>query len=406
MVTEPGESLRRSRLPTGALLASVSVLGGLAIGWVSYQHSRQLVVQSQDRVQAALAKGLVVALSDQLVLNDYAGMESRLQQAMADPSLASAVVTDPNGRVLVHLERERPEAEPRLEFEPARITPPENGPSSSSRSGSISTRWTAIDAGLEPLGWLQLRTWSTSTDAVLSLLARQYLVLSTLTAALLGTLMASARQQIRRQGLQRERVLRQVNTELEQEALTDPLTGVWNRRGVERELRSMLDTPRTPNREKLAVCMIDLDDFKPVNDTYGHAIGDQVLIAVTRRIGGALRKGDLLGRIGGDELIVVFRGCSEAAIACELAKRIVARLKAPFIFDHLEIRIGASIGIALNAGNVDEPMHSLLQRADQAMYATKEAGKGHLVIAEDPVLVEPPGEAGPPPAGRPRARHP
>ncbi len=130
--------------------------------------------------------------------------------------------------------------------------------------------------------------------------------------------------------------------------------------------------------------MIDLDDFKPVNDAYGHAVGDQVLVAVTRRLRGFLREGDILGRLGGDEFIAIFRNCADPMISRKLAARIVLGLKAPFFFDGLQVRIGASIGIALNATDPDEAMQSLLERADQAMYIAKHGGKGHLIIAEAP----------------------
>jgi diguanylate cyclase (GGDEF)-like protein len=383
-MTDGGLAPKRKRLPAGVLLASLSVLCGLVIGGASYQQSRQLIEQSQERARAALARGLVVALADQLVLNDFAGMESHLQQAMADPSLVSVVVTDPSGKVLVHLKRERPEAEPALLFEPPRLAPPTGPQSGSSRSGSISTRWTAIDAGLEPLGWLQLRTWSTSTDAVLTLLARQYLVLGALAAALLSTLVVSAQQQIRRQSRQREWLLRQENAKLERTALTDPLTGVWNRRGIERELERMVGQTDNGRYENLAICMIDLDDFKPVNDTHGHAIGDQLLVAVTRRLRGFLRTGDVLGRIGGDEFVAIFRNCPDPEVSRKLATRIVVGLKAPFFFDDLQVRIGASIGIALSSEHGQEAMAALMERADQAMYASKQAGKGKIVLSDVP----------------------
>ena len=388
VVTESGRPPHHRRLPSGTLLASLSVLIGLVIGGASYQQSRQLIEQSQERARAALARGLVVSLADQLAVNDYAGMESRLQQAMADPSLASAIVTDPSGRVLVHLQRQRPEAEPTLQFEPVRITPPKERTSGSRRSGSLSTRWTSIDAGTESLGLLQLRTWSSSTDAVLALLGRQYLVLGGLATALVGTLLLSAQQKLQRQSRRRELLLLQEKAELEQVALSDPLTGVWNRRGVEQELQRILEQPLSGSHRQVAVCMIDLDDFKPVNDVYGHAAGDQLLRAVSRRLGGFVREGDILGRLGGDEFIVIFRSCADPPISRKLAARIVVGLKAPFIVDDLEVRIGASIGIALNASDPNESMESLLKRADQAMYLAKHGGKGNLIIAEAPALSE------------------
>jgi diguanylate cyclase (GGDEF)-like protein len=403
-MTERG-LLKRKRLPAGVLLASLSVLCGLVIGGASYQQSRQLIEQSQERARAALARGLVVALADQLVLNDFAGMESHLQQAMADPSLVSAVVTDPSGKVLVHLERERPEVEPALLFEPPRLAPPTGKQSGSSRSGSISTRWTAIDAGMEPLGWLQLRTWSTSTDAVLTLLARQYLVLGALAAALIGILLVTTRKQLQRQAMRREALLRREKVDLERKALSDPLTGIWNRRGMAKALQGLLEpAPRGGPSSQLAVCMIDLDDFKPVNDTYGHTVGDQVLVAVTRRLRGFLREGDVLGRIGGDEFVAVFRNCADPEISRKLASRIVVGLKAPFFFDDLQVRIGASIGIALSSKDGRESTMALMERADQAMYAAKQAGKGRILISEASPLTDPCEEAGLPPAEHPAAQ--
>ena len=405
-MTDSGLPPVGKRLPTGLILASVSVFIALVIGGASYQQSRQLIEQSQERARVALARGLVVALADQLVVNDFAGMESRLQQAMADPSLASVLITDPSGKVLVHLQREQPEAEPALLFEPPRLAPPTGKQSLSSRSGSISTRWTAIDAGLEPLGWLQLRTWSTSTDAVLTLLARQYLVLGALAAALLSTLVVSAQQQIRRQSQQREWLLRQENAKLERTALTDPLTGVWNRRGIERELEEILGQTQNGQREHLAICMIDLDDFKPVNDTHGHAIGDQLLVAVSRRLRGFLRTGDVLGRIGGDEFVAIFRNCPDPEVSRKLATRIVVGLKAPFFFDDLQVLIGASIGIALSSKHGQEAMAALMERADQAMYASKQAGKGRIALSDVSTPTLTGEEAGLPPGELPAAQLP
>jgi diguanylate cyclase (GGDEF)-like protein len=365
------------------LMASLSVFTGVVIAGASYHHSRRLMEQSQERARAALARGLVVALSDQLVVRDYAGMESRLLQAMADESLVSALVTDPSGKVLVHLQRKQPQAEPVLLFEPRQIKPPRQGQATGGRTGDIATHWTPVEAG-ELLGWLQLRTWSTSTDAVLNLLARQYLLLGVLAAALLSTLLGSGYRQLRRQNQQRERKLLQDKAELEHKALTDPLTGIYNRRGVERELGRMLAHPEQRRAAQLAVCMIDLDDFKPVNDAYGHAVGDRLLRAVCRRLRGVLRDGDLLGRFGGDEFIAVFQGCGDPSLALQLARRVTTSLNSIFRLDDLQVRIGASVGIALDSDAPQGSLHDLLERADQAMYRAKEGGKGQVVLAPGP----------------------
>ncbi|MCP9817788.1 GGDEF domain-containing protein, partial [Synechococcus sp. GreenBA-s] len=233
----------------------------------------------------------------------------------------------------------------------------------------------------EPVGWLRLRTWPTQTDAVLDLLARQYLLLGALAAALLGTVLGSGYRQIRRQAEQREHRLHEEKAELERKALTDHLTGVYNRRGLELELLRTLENPERRRQAQLAVCMIDLDDFKPVNDVYGHAIGDQLLQAVCRRLRGILRDGDLLGRFGGDEFIVVFQHCGDAALALQLARRITTGLSTTFRIEDLQVRIGASVGVALDADAPEDSLAALLERADQVMYQAKETAKGHVALA-------------------------
>ena len=377
-------------------LESMGLVTGGVLGWISYQESRSLIEQAQERARMALARGLALGLADQLAIDDYAGMESRLEQAMADETISSALVVDTEGKVLVHLQRRRPSDVPELVFVPQRILLPRSGLESPVTTNGITTRWSPIEAGL-PVGWLKLRTWSSSTDAVLRLLAQQYLVLGSLTAALVGTLLVSGNRQMRRQAQLREQQLNDEKLDLERIALTDPLTGLYNRRGIERALLETLQNPASRATAALAVCMIDLDDFKTVNDVHGHGIGDLLLTAVAQRLRSYLREGDCVGRIGGDEFIAVFRGCSERELALTLAKRISDGLNQPFrLGDHL-IRIGASIGVVLDAeqslvpnlcehpsdadSNASSCLESLVKLADRAMYLVKQNGKRQVAIA-------------------------
>ena len=377
-------------------LVSMGLVTGGVLGWISYQESRSLIEQAQERARMALARGLALGLADQLAIDDYAGMESRLEQAMADETISSALVVDTEGKVLVHLQRRRPSDVPELVFVPQRILLPRSGLESPVTTNGITTRWSPIEAGL-PVGWLKLRTWSSSTDAVLRLLAQQYLVLGSLTAALVGTLLVSGNRQMRRQAQLREQQLNDEKLDLERIALTDPLTGLYNRRGIERALLETLQNPASRATAALAVCMIDLDDFKTVNDVHGHGIGDLLLTAVAQRLRSYLREGDCVGRIGGDEFIAVFRGCSERELALTLAKRISDGLNQPFrLGDHL-IRIGASIGVVLDAeqslvpnlcehpsdadSNASSCLESLVKLADRAMYLVKQNGKRQVAIA-------------------------
>ena len=365
-----------------ALLASVGIITGLMLAAVSYQDSRNLIMQGQDRARAAMSRGLVLALSDQLVVNDYAGMESRLIQAMTDESIASAMVTDRAGKVLVHLRREKPSENPELFFEPRQVAPPAKD-SRNRIGGPVETRWTAIEAG-ELLGWLELRTWSTNTEMVLAFVARQYLLLGLLSAALLSTVLVTTYRRSLRRAHERERLLHKQNAELASKAFVDPLTGVYNRRGIEHEIQTILNPAEQRHLTKLAICMIDLDDFKPVNDFYGHAVGDQLLKAVCLRLQDCLRDRDLIGRIGGDEFVVVLLDCHSADLALTVTQRIMTSLQRPFPLGDLLVRIGASAGVALNGDTPDAGIEVLLQRADSAMYQAKRAGKGAAVVAPAP----------------------
>ncbi|MFM7635115.1 MAG: diguanylate cyclase domain-containing protein [Cyanobacteriota bacterium] len=367
------------RHPALWLVGAPLLFGGL-VGWISYRQSSELLIQSQERTRSALASGLAVGLADSVVSEDYAGMEARLEQAMADPSIASAVVVDGAGRVLVHLERPSASAPPRLLLQPAQLAPPRQGEAPPERSASgVSIRWTPIEAAAVPVGWLRLRTWLSGTDAMLELLRRQYLVLGGLAAVVLATGLVNGYLQLRRQGRRRELAL-------DHTAHTDQLTGLWNRRGIERELVRLLDDQGSRQPAPLALCMIDLDDFRPVNDVHGHAVGDRLLVAVSRRLKGFLREGDLVGRLGGDEFLAVLRDCPAPELALRLANRITAGLGTPFYFDHVEVRVGASIGIALEADAPGQGLEELLRRADQAMYQAKHGGKGQVAIADRPAV--------------------
>lgn len=145
-------------------------------------------------------------------------------------------------------------------------------------------------------------------------------------------------------------------------ARTDELTGLPNRRRLISEIEEFV------NKEG-SLLLLDLDGFKPINDMYGHEIGDKVLKQVARRFDRALPHGAFLARLGGDEFGVLIEGLHESAIEIALALR--ATLSYPIHIDSKEIQLGVSIGVAKNSGDPD-----LLVRADTAMYKAKREGLG------------------------------
>lgn len=164
-------------------------------------------------------------------------------------------------------------------------------------------------------------------------------------------------------------------------AVRDSVTGLLNRRGLDNALSTMLQTAITESRQ-LAVLLVDLDYFKAVNDTYGHAAGDVVLREVANVLGQCVRRTDIVGRTGGDEFVVLLPGIEGPYKAEEIASNIIAGLNKPIaIGDGKFAHVGASIGISLT-GLVREPPAALLRRADVAMYAAKQAGRGRALLGQ------------------------
>jgi diguanylate cyclase (GGDEF)-like protein/PAS domain S-box-containing protein len=162
-------------------------------------------------------------------------------------------------------------------------------------------------------------------------------------------------------------------------AMRDPITGFLNRRGVDQALNTLLLSAGAEARP-LALLLVDLDYFKAVNDTYGHAAGDLVLREVASVLGRCVRRADVVGRTGGDEFVVLLPGIDGATKAHEIARNIIASLGKPIaVGDGKFARIGASIGISIS-GTARETAAALLQRADEAMYAAKQAGRGQAFL--------------------------
>ena len=159
---------------------------------------------------------------------------------------------------------------------------------------------------------------------------------------------------------------------LERRALHDSLTGLPNRA----QLIERLDALATMGPQSTALLFVDLDDFKDINDTHGHAEGDLLLRNVATRLRGCIRPGDLLARLGGDEFGVLLEG-KDTAAAEILAQRIVEAMALPFVVAGESVRVTASVGIA--ASNLDgEDPNELLCFADLAMYEAKSKGKGRF----------------------------
>jgi diguanylate cyclase (GGDEF)-like protein/PAS domain S-box-containing protein len=171
---------------------------------------------------------------------------------------------------------------------------------------------------------------------------------------------------------------------LEQLATRDVLTGLPNRAWLNQHLKAMLGTARS--HAATTVLFIDLNRFKEVNDSMGHAAGDNLLQQVSQRLQACMRPGDVVARLGGDEFVVAAH-CSGQDAAAAIAQRLISTLKLPFHVDGLEMCVGASIGISLSDQDVDTP-ERLFQNADTAMYRAKAVGDSSYRFFEPGMSIE------------------
>jgi diguanylate cyclase (GGDEF)-like protein len=172
----------------------------------------------------------------------------------------------------------------------------------------------------------------------------------------------------------------QLNQALEHQALFDGLTDLPNRGQFHDRLQRSLDGSRVGDAG-FALMVVDLDDFKNVNDTLGHVVGDLLLQEVARRLLGVLRPQDMVARVGGDEFVVILAGEQEESSRA-VARRLLEALGVSVLLDGHQVRVTASIGIAVcpTHGTTADP---LLRHGDLAMYAAKRAGGTYAVYAPE-----------------------
>jgi diguanylate cyclase (GGDEF)-like protein len=166
--------------------------------------------------------------------------------------------------------------------------------------------------------------------------------------------------------------------ELAAQAFYDPLTKLPNRALFVDRLERMLTRVKR-RRGSVAVLFLDLDNFKLVNDSLGHEVGDQLLVAVARRLQGSVRAEDTVARFGGDEFAIAAGDIAQQADATRIAARVADQLAAPFALEGQEVYVTSSIGIAHNRSEHDRP-ESLLRDADTAMYKAKVNGKSRFEL--------------------------
>ncbi len=170
--------------------------------------------------------------------------------------------------------------------------------------------------------------------------------------------------------------IKKVQQQLDHLAHHDPLSGLPNRLLLMERLDHAIKQSKR-HQKRLAVMFIDLDFFKNINDSFGHQVGDKLLVQVTKRLNRIIRDEDVLSRIGGDEFIVLLENIVSESNAIKIAEKIIATFAGAFAIGEREISISSSIGISLFPQD-GKDSNTLLQHADTAMYRAKEAGRNNF----------------------------
>jgi diguanylate cyclase (GGDEF)-like protein len=162
--------------------------------------------------------------------------------------------------------------------------------------------------------------------------------------------------------------------------MTDALTGLPNRAQFIEHAWRAVNCAKNNNEFHFAVLFIDLDGFKPINDGLGHKAGDAVLIEVAKRLQACLRKGDIVGRYGGDEFTLLINNVAGKPDAIRVAERVLRKLPDPIDVGQ-RVQVGGSIGIAIST-NLHGSPEDLIRQADAAMYRAKSQGKGRYEVSD------------------------
>lgn len=334
----------------------------------------QLIRVSQERREVALGKGLAIAISDSIVSRDYAQLEGDLQQVMGNTGMRSVLVTDLRGNVLAFLERKTERDEVRSNFSLTRIDLPTQTTIHYIREQAANTSvlWYQVNPGI-PLGWIRIDSFDNLSDALETNFRTN--VLGSVLILFLAFFVSAATffYRAKQKTQATERQLMSSNEVLNTAVHIDALTQLPNRLALAGLLDAAMEKSKQ-NADLLAVCFLDLDEFKRVNDHMGHLSGDNLLIAAAGRMLQAVRDNDSVVRLGGDEFVLLLGNLNSVNELDQLLTRILELLSSPFMIDGQPVLISASIGATIFPLDTSSVSH-LLAHADIAMYEAKRKGK-------------------------------
>ena len=383
-VDEKGSSRISTRaLFRGTLLIGLGTLALVivAISWFDHQ-AKEIRVAGRESTAKMMAEGVAIAIQDDVISENYAQIEGRLRQTLSDPQVLSILVADEDGKVLSHLQVDSATRN----IKPIYSSPRLQIPTQSSEVltvGNATTQWLQLVAGV-PIGWLRLEIVGTKVDDALTTLRKR--VTTWLLVACFVLLFSLSMVLWRTRGLikMEEAVIQGRTDALKKVAHHDSLTELPNRYLLLDRLGQAI-TSSNRNQTSFALCFIDLDGFKPVNDEHGHDAGDFVLREVGRRLTECIRENDTVARIGGDEFVLILVDVEIASGINATLERILATIKKPIaIPEGVEVTISLSMGVTIFPDDLSSP-DDLLNHADEAMYVAKNKGPGQYSFYQNSI---------------------
>ncbi len=363
----PSRILLRVSLAIGAAITLLIVAGSL---WNIHTHS-ELIFEEQKRAVAMIARGLASAVAREMVTKDYRALEYRIRQTLSLPGVRSVVITDLDGKILSGA-RSTPDGDIVLSYEHTTLIPPSDVQAATASTEDINVSWHRIDVGV-PLGWVRVEISDKHISDVIARVRRSTIYTAIIGAVIIAILLIDALLQMLQRLRDRESEVAQKETKLSNMAYFDQLTGLPNRSLLADRLHHAIARSRREHK-LLAVCFVDLDRFKRINDNYGHVAGDALLQEASRRLVEGIREGDNAARYGGDEFVLLLEGLKGRAELETIITRLLASLAEPYLIGNQLHTVSASIGVTLyphDNSNADQ----LIRHADHSMYAAKENGR-------------------------------
>lgn len=365
------------------LWASLAILTALLfVGIWSYQQTNQLVHQNQERTGKALANGLANAVEENLIIRNFAQLEVQLLQFMANEQLQSATVTDAQGVILSEVQRDPATGRPKVSYTRVGNTLPNLKPSQHEFDNTFEI--VQPSGGVSNAGWIKLQIAVSSDSALLGGIHQKLSLILGISAIVMLLIVGFSLRNTYSRVTTTQNQIEALNDSLHNVAFYDALTQLPNRHLLKDRLKQALALAARSHNQ-VAVCYLDLDGFKSVNDQYGHAAGDMLLVETAKRLSLSLRQHDTVARIGGDEFVLVITELKSLE-ACEiLLDRVLTDISQPLVINSHLVNTTASIGVCLSHTHGFDP-NTLIEQADIAMYQAKTMGKNCWRFYETPAL--------------------